>query len=215
MTRVLLVDDHAVLRESLAFVFDREPDFEVVAHAGSLAEAGGRLKGVDLAVLDLDLPDGFGTDLIEDLRAESPGALALVLTGLSEREQLALAIEAGAAGVIKKSRRVGEIIAAARRLRAGEHLLAPQDVIEAVRLTSQRRREDWGAREKLDKLTRREREVLWILAEGLGDREIAERLHVGRGTVRTHVESILAKLEVASRLQAIIFAARHGAVKIH
>ncbi len=214
MTRVLLVDDHPVLRESLAFMFDREPDFEVVGQAGSLAEACGKLGGVDLAVLDLDLPDGFGTDLIGDLRAESPGAVALVLTGLSECEQLALAIEGGAAGVIKKSGRIGEIVEAARRLRAGEYLLSPQEVIEAVRLTSQRRREGREAREKLDKLTPREREVLQVLAEGLGDREIAQRLHVGRGTVRSHVESILAKLEVSSRLQAVVFAARHGAVEI-
>lgn len=214
MIRVLLVDDHAVLREPLAFVFDKEPDFEVVGHAGSLAEARGMLKGVDLAILDLDLPDGLGTDLIEELQADNPRAMALVLTGISERAQLVLAIEAGAAGVLRKTARISEIVGAARKLCAGEYLLSQQEVVEAVRLAGRRRRESDEARAKLARLTPRERQVLAVLAEGLSDKEIAERLHVGVGTVRTHVESILAKLEVASRLQALVFAVRHGAVTI-
>ncbi|MBA2713376.1 MAG: response regulator transcription factor [Rubrobacteraceae bacterium] len=218
MIRVLLVDDHSAFREPFALLLDQEPDFEVVATAGSLCEARDALqatpRGIDLAVLDLDLPDGLGTDLIEDLRAKSPQAMSLVLTGLSERTQLALAIEAGVAGVIGKTSRVDEIVRAARKLCAGEPILTPQEVVEALRLTSHVRREESEARAKLGKLTPREREVLEVLAEGLGDKEIAERLHVGLGTVRSHVESILAKLEVASRLQALVFAVRHDAVKI-
>ncbi len=214
MIRVLLVDDHAALREPLAFVFDMEPDFEVVGSAGSLAEARGMLEGVDLAVLDLGLPDGLGTDLIGNLRAASPNAFALILTGLSDRAQLALAIEAGAAGVLKKSAGLEEIVGASRRLCEGASLLSPQEILEAIRFTGQKCREGGEARDRLAKLTPREREVLQVLAEGLGDREIAARLHVGQGTVRSHVESILSKLEVSSRLQALVFAVRHGAVKI-
>ncbi len=107
-----------------------------------------------------------------------------------------------------------EIVGAARKVCAGEPFLSAQEIVDALRLTSQRRQEEGEAQKKLDKLTPREREVLGVLAEGVGDREIAERLHVGLGTVRSHVESILAKLEVSSRLQILVFAVRHGAVKI-
>lgn len=215
MVRVLLVDDHAALREPLAFMFDRESEFEVVAQASSIEEARPNLRGVDLAVLDLDLPDGLGTELIEEIRAASPGAQVLILTGLSEESHLALAIEAGAAGVLSKTVRTSEIVGSARKLCSGEQLMSPHEVIEAVRLAARRRRAESKAQEKLERLTARESEVLKVLAEGLSDKEIAERLHVGRGTVRTHVESILSKLEVASRLQALVFAARHGAVDLH
>ena len=214
MIRVLLVDDHAALREPLAFMFERDPAFTVVAHAGSLEEAREVLAGVDLAVLDLDLPDGLGTDLIDELLESSPQAQILVLTGLSEKAQLATAIEAGAAGVLRKSARTTEIIEAARKLCAGGQLLSAQEVLEAVRLAARKRREDYEVRRKLSRLTSREKEVLEVLAEGLSDKEIALRLHIGRGTVRTHIESILSKLESASRLQALVFAARHGAIEI-
>lgn len=214
MVRVLLVDDHATLREPLAFMFDREPDFEVVAHAGSLAEARTMLEGVDLAVLDLDLPDGLGTELIEDLHTASPEAMVLVLTGLSERTQFALAIEAGAAAVLRKSSRINEIVDAARRLCEGEILLSPREVVEAMQIIGRRRRTEAEAQAKLGKLTPREKDILQALGKGLGDKEIARFLHISPGTVHSHMARILAKLEVESRLQALIFVLRHGVVEI-
>src|SRR5947209_8389614 len=99
----------------LTFVFDSEPDFEVVAQAGSLAEARGMLEGVHLAVVDLDLPDGDGTDLIGEVRAANPHGLVLVLTASAEREVHARAVEAGAAAVLHKSVHVEEITDTARR----------------------------------------------------------------------------------------------------
>jgi len=143
-----------------------------------------------------------------------PRAAALVLSGLTERAQLARAIEAGAAGVMHKTTPIGDLLEAVRRLRADEQLLSQQDVIEALRLVVRERESEREARAAIDQLTPREREVLRALAEGLGDKEIAERLHVGTGTVHTHVTSILAKLEVSSRLQALVFAMRHGVVTI-
>ncbi len=116
MNRVLLVDDHATFREPLAFMFEREPDFEVVAQAGSLTEARCVLEGADLAVVDLDLPDGDGTELLGELRSANPRGMVLVLTASSEREAHARAVEAGAAGVLHKSVRIGDVIEAARRL---------------------------------------------------------------------------------------------------
>ena len=215
MIRVLLVDDHATFRESLAFMFDREPELTVVAQAGSLAEARGMLEGVDVAVVDLDLPDGDGTELIGELRAVNPRGMVLVLTASADREAHGRAVEAGAAGVLHKSARIGDLIDAVRRLAAGENLISPAEVVELLGLAGHRRQRDLEARRAIERLTTREREVLQALAEGLSDKEIAEHLHIGVGTVRHHFVGIFNKAGVHSRLQALVFAARHSLVKIH
>jgi DNA-binding NarL/FixJ family response regulator len=216
--RVMLVDDHTTFRQPLAFMLGSEPDIAVVAQAESLSEAGEILENgdleVDVAIVDLDLPDGSGTEFIRDLRRLRPRAAALVLSGLTEQAQLAQAIEAGAAGVMHKTTPIGDLLEAVRRLHADEQLLSQEEVIEALRLVVCERETEREARAAIDQLTPREREVLRALAEGLGDKEIAERLHVGTGTVHTHVTSILAKLEVSSRMQALVFAVRHGVVSI-
>ena len=216
--RMMLVDDHASFRQPLAFMLEREPDLTVVAQADSLAKAreilGDAELAVDVAMVDLELPDGSGVEFIDELHEARPRTLALVLSAYSDRVLLARAIEAGAAGVIHKSSRLNDIVNAVRRLHAGEQLLSQQEVIEAVRLVSRQRREDREAELVAGKLTRREQEVLQALAEGLSDKEIAARLYVGVGTVRTHIASILAKLEVQSRLQVLVFAVRHGLVQI-
>ena len=214
MNRVLLVEDHATFREPLAFMFGREPEFEVVAQAGSLAEARGMLEGIDLAVVDLDLPDGDGTELIGELRDVNPRGMVLVLTASADREAHARAVEAGAAGVLHKSVRVGEVVGAARRVVAGESMLSTDEVIELLRLAGRRRERGREAERAVEQLTPRELQVLQALADGLSDREISERLHVGVGTVRNHLVSIFAKLKVNSRLQALVFALRHGVVEI-
>jgi DNA-binding NarL/FixJ family response regulator len=214
VNRVLLVDDHATFREPLAFMFDREQDFEVVAEAGTLAEARGLLEGVDLAVVDLDLSDGDGTELIGELRAANPRAMVLVLTASSEREAQARAVEAGAAGVLHKSARIREVIDAARRLTAGEEILSTDEIVELLRLASRQRERDYEAQRAVDQLTPREREVLQALGEGMSDKEIAKRYHIGVGTVRNHIVSIFGKLGVHSRLQALVFAVRRGVVEI-
>ena len=208
MQRLLLVEDHASFRQTLALVFDQEPDFEVVAQAGSLAEARRVLDGIDLAVVDLSLPDGNGTELIGELRAANPHGMVLVLTASAQRGAYARAVEAGAARVLNKSASIKDVIEASRRLAAGETALSTD---ELVRLAGERDRETWSA---IENLTPREQEVLRLLAEGLSDKEIAERLYVGSGTVRTHVVSIFGKLGAHSRLQALVFAVRHGLVDI-
>ncbi len=214
MNRVLLVDDHATFREPLAFMFDREPDFEVAAEAGTLAEARGVLQGVDLAVVDLDLPDGDGTELIGELRTANPRGMVLILTASADREVHARAVEAGACGVLHKSVRIKDVIGAAQHVMAGEPLLSPNETIELLRLAGRRRERDYEAQRAVEQLTPREREVLQALAEGLSDKEIAERFHIGVGTVRNHIVSIFGKLGVHSRLQALVFAVRHGVVEI-
>jgi DNA-binding NarL/FixJ family response regulator len=199
-------------------MLEQEQDLTVIAQAGSVAEArraiGAADASVDVAVVDLGLPDGSGEELIPVLRAAYPRAAALVLTYFSDRERLAQAVEAGASGVLHKSASVEEVIEAVRRLHSGEQLLSLEDVFEALRLVDQERRKDREVWLSFEKLTDRELEVLQALSDGLSDREISERFHVGSATVRSHVTSILAKLGVASRLQALVLAVRHGLVKI-
>jgi two-component system nitrate/nitrite response regulator NarL len=196
---------------------EREPDLSVVAQAGTLDEACRALAGsveVDVAVVDLELPDGSGADFIKELRTSNPTTQALVLSALSERGRLARTIEAGAAGILHKSSPIREIVDAIRSLRSGEQLLSHQEVIEALRLVGRERSEAHAAQLMIAKLTSREREVLQALAEGLSDKEIAERLYIGTGTVHAHVTSLLSKLEVRSRLQALVFGVRYGLVEI-
>ena len=219
MTRVLLVDDHASARQPLAILLGHEPDLEVVAQAGSLAEARAALAGteVDVAVVDLGLPDGDGAELVKDVCAANPDGAVLVLTAETDRRRLARAVEAGASGVLNKAAPLTEIIGAIHRLSAGESLLSPRellDLLDLLRLAGREREQDQSARVALARLTAREREVLQALADGMSDKEIAERLHVSGKTVKSHMVSILDKLGVASRLQALVFALRHGAVQI-
>jgi DNA-binding NarL/FixJ family response regulator len=214
VNRVLLVDDHATFREPLAFMFEREPEFEVVAQAGSLAEARRVLEGVDLAVVDLDLLDGDGSALIGELRAANPSGMVLVLTASAERGAHARAVEAGAAGVLHKSVRIKDVVGATRRLAAGEAILSTDEVVELLRLAGRQRERDYEAQRAVEQLTPRELEVLRALAEGLSDKEISEHFHIGVGTVRNHIVNIFSKLGVHSRLQALVFAVRHGVVEI-
>jgi DNA-binding NarL/FixJ family response regulator len=216
MRRILLVEDHASFRQTLAFVFDQESEFEVVAQAGTLTEARQAMDGVeaDLGVIDLALPDGEGTDLIEELREVNPDFAALVLTASLERTEYARAVEAGAAGILHKSADVDEILDATRRLGEGETLLSEDELIELLRLAGQYREEEVEARASIEQITPREREVLQKLAEGLSNKEIAASLHMSVDTERTHMMNILNKMGVHSRLQALVFAARHGLVEI-
>jgi DNA-binding NarL/FixJ family response regulator len=216
MRRILLVEDHASFRQTLAFVFDQQPEFEVVAQAGTLAEARRAMDGseADLGVIDLTLPDGEGTELIEELREANPDFAALVLTASLERMEHARAVEAGAAGILHKSADVDEILDATRRLGEGETLLSEDELIALLRLAGQNREEVVEARASIEQITPREREVLQKLAEGLSNKEIAARLHMSVDTERTHMMNILNKMGVHSRLQALVFAARHGLVEI-
>ena len=214
MIRVLLVDDHASVRQALASVFERELDCTVVAQAGSLAETRQVLVGFDVAVVDLDLPDGDAMELIRELRDANPQGMVLALMASNNRKQFARAVEVGAAGVLPKSVRISDIIGALRRLSAGEQLHSPQELVELLRFASRQREQDRDAQAALARLTPRERDVLQALAEGLNDKEIAQRLYISTETARTHMVNILGKLGVGSRLQALVFAVRHGAVTI-
>ena len=145
----------------------------------------------DLGVIDLTLPDGEGTELIEELREANPDFAALVLTASLERTEHARAVEAGAAGVLHKSADVDTILDATRRIGEGETLLSEDELISLLRLAGQNREEAVEARASIEQITPREREVLQMLAEGLSNKEIAARLHMSVDTERTHMMNIL------------------------
>ena len=213
--RVGLVEDHSMVRQALAFVLERDAGFEVAAQAGSVAEAREISSEVDVAIVDLGLPDGDGTEVIKELRAKNPKIITLVLSATSDRTQLARAVEAGAAGLLHKSTPLEGVAQAVRRLLAGEALIAMDEVIEFLRLAGREREKEYRERLGVQQLTPREKEILQALAEGLNDRQIAQRLHISFETERNHMTNIFAKLGVESRLQAILFAVRRGIVDIH
>jgi DNA-binding NarL/FixJ family response regulator len=215
--RVLLVDDHASTREALASTFEGE-GFEVVGQAGSLAEARQLLEElqqpIDVAVLDLELQDGYGGDLIEELREKNPQAQALVLSASLDHADTARAVEQGAEGVLNKTAHLDELVEAVRRLRAGERLMPLEEVVGLLRYAGRAREHEYEARQAIEKLTPREIEVLQALAEGLDSEGIAEKLHISVGTQRNHMSSILSKLGIHSQLQVLVFAVRYGLVEI-
>jgi DNA-binding NarL/FixJ family response regulator len=212
--RVLIVDDHAAFRESLGYVFENQPDLHVVAEAGTLAEARDIRADADVALIDLSLPDGSGVEFIRELRSACPETAVVVLTAAEDSVILAEAVEAGAEGVLQKSLGIPEIIHAVRRIAGGEWLLSPAEVVQMFRDSDEQRTRDREGQRALERLTPREREVLEFLAEGLSDKEIAQRLGVSPDTARNHMVSILGKLGVESRLQALVFAVRHHAITI-
>jgi DNA-binding NarL/FixJ family response regulator len=211
---LLLVEDHAVFRQALALAFGLDSSLNVVHEAGSVAEGMGFLNGIDVAVVDLDLPDGFGSTLIAEMHSVNPRAEALVLTASRDQVSIARAIEAGAAGVLHKSTPLNEIVAAVKKIAAGEALISRRELIEHIQLSRHQREAEQEMEATVARLTGRERDVLMALGEGLSDKEIAERLFVSKETVHTHMVNMMGKLGVDSRMQALIFALKAGLVTL-
>ena len=211
MIRLLIVDDHTSFRESLVFMLNLVDDLTVVAQAGSLdtARAAIRTTAIDIALLDLDLAGDRGLDLIHELRLYHPNAVAVILTGNMGTKSRALAVAAGAVGVLHKSTTIQEIVSAIRQAVAGEPLISPREAAELSRQGTMHHTSDAEGRTALQHLSRREQEVLRALAAGLDNQGIAERLFISSETVRSHIVRIYGKLGVDSRLQAVLFAVRH------
>ncbi len=215
MRHILLVEDHASFRQALVFFIERDLAPSNITQVGTLSEARPFLHDVDIAAVDLTLPDGDGVALIAELHAVNPRAKVLALTASVDPVLYGRAVEAGVAGVMHKSASIEDIIDALCRLAAGEWLLTPAEVVDLLRYVKQQRDQSREAQALLARLTSREREVLELLAQGLPSSEIAQRLYITIDTERTHMVNILMKLDVHSQLQALVFALRHGAVKIH
>ncbi len=214
MIRVLLVEDHASFRQALAFFLQRDGDIVVTGQAGSVAAARGLSADVDVAIVDLHLGDGDGADLVRELRAVNPSVTVVALSATSNLRHLARVVEAGAAGVLNKAAPIADIVEVVRRLAAGESLVTPREIMEFVGQDDGRRGDDEAGRVALAALTNREREMLQALADGLSDRQIAERLFISTDTVKRHMGNLFKKMGVDSRLQALVVAVRHDAVTI-
>ena len=212
MIRVALIDDHTAFRGALAFMLGMQGDITVVGEAGSLREAEEMLAGgpVDVALVDLDLAGEDGTGLIHSLRSRHPDAVAVVLTGNTRPESRAMAVAAGAVGVMHKSTSIADVVAAIRQVATGQPLIGPAEAVELLREAVTLQSRSGEGRRALESLTPREADVLRALAAGLDNQAIAERLYISHETVRSHVVRILRKLGVDSRLQAVLFALRHG-----
>lgn len=200
---VLLVDDHDLVRQGLRRAFEREDDFEVLGEASTVAEAQ-RLAGEtrpDIAVVDIRMPDGSGLDVVSAMRRARRDVGIVVVTMYDDDEHLFAAIEAGASAFVSKAVAASDVIAAARHAAARPLSFVAADLAGAMR----RRMNPTGPQ-----LTRREREVLDLLAEGIGVSGIAGRLYISESTTKTHVARLYDKLGATNRAQAIMAAVRAG-----
>ena len=200
---VMLTDDHELIREGLRRAFEREEDLEVVAEAASVAEAiavGCKITP-DVAIVDLRLPDGNGLDIVRALRSHSIDMGIVVLTMYAGDTQLFDALEAGASAFVPKSAPAEEIVAAARHAAAAPQSFTSADLADAMK----RRMSPQGPQ-----LSPREREVLVLLADGLGVAQISRKLFISESTTKTHISKLYEKLGAANRAQALMTALKLG-----
>jgi two-component system response regulator DevR len=206
MTRVVLVDDHEIVRRGLKELLQDE-GFDVIGEAGNAEEALIRVRALrpDVAILDARLPDGSGIDVCRDVRSADPSIACLILTSYDDDDALFAAIMAGAAGYVLKQVHGTDLVDAIRRVAAGQSLLDPAVTTRVL----ERLREGPRRDPRLASLTDQERRVLDLVAEGLTNRQIGTRLGLAEKTVKNYVSSLLAKLGLASRTQAAIYATQH------
>jgi DNA-binding NarL/FixJ family response regulator len=204
---VFLLDDHEIVRRGLRDLLEAEGDIEVVGEAATQQTAVDRVHALDpdVAVLDVRLEEGNGVEACREIRSRHPRTACLILTSFSDDEALFQAIMAGAAGYVLKQIRSADLVDAVRRVAAGQNLLDP--VVTARVLERLRRGPEQD--ERLARLTEQERKVLDLLAEGLTNREIGERLHLAEKTIKNYVTALLSKMGMARRTEAAVYAVRH------
>jgi DNA-binding NarL/FixJ family response regulator len=206
--RLLVVDDHEVVRQGLVSLLDRRSGFEVVAQAGSVAEsiaAAGRFEP-DLVIMDVRLPDGSGIEACREIRAARPETRVIMLTSYPDEEAVLSAIIAGASGYLLKQIRGRDLVSALEAVGRGESLLDPavtEKVLERVR-----RMASGADTDELADLTAQERKILLLVAEGKTNKEIAGDVFLSDKTVKNYVSSILSKLNLQRRTQAAAFVAK-------
>lgn len=212
--RILLVDDHAVVRAGLRMIIQSRPGMQIVGEAGNRQDALALAasESPDIILLDLDLGGESGMSLIADLNAAATDARVIILTGLRDTEAHRQAVLAGAMGIVKKEKAAEVLISAIERVCAGDAWLDPSLVAGVLtEMTGAgKTRKDDPETEKIATLTNREREVVALVGEGIKNKEIANRLFISETTVRHHLTSIFDKLSVADRVELLIYAYRHG-----
>jgi len=211
--RVLLVDDHQLLTDSLARLLAAEPDIEIVGIGASVADAKQLAqKRMDVVLMDYRLPDGTGADATRAIKARWPSARVVMLTAVQDDETVLESIQAGADGYLTKDRAVDDVVATVRSARAGETLL-PRSVILGIAQRVAGARDRQAERAPIEPLTARELEVLQALAEGMTTPDICAKLFISRNTLRTHVQNIMMKLHVHSKLEAVTVGLRHRIIE--
>jgi two-component system, NarL family, response regulator DevR len=208
MIRVMLVDDHEVVRKGLRAMLDDLDDIQVVAEAASANEAVHRARASrpDVVVMDVRLPDRSGVLACRDIRAGQPEVAVLMLTSFSDDQALFDSIMAGAAGYVLKQIRGNDLVEGIRRVAAGESLLDPA---VTARVLDRVRNPKGDVDSRLARLTPTEERILELVAEGQTNRQIGERIHLAEKTVKNYVSTILSKLEVSRRAEAAAYLVSH------
>jgi DNA-binding NarL/FixJ family response regulator len=210
--RVLFVEDHQLLADALAAMLAREPDMQVVGIAGTVADAKIMAREqLDVVLMDYRLPDGTGAEATRAIKARWPAARVVMVTALTDDETLLESIQAGADGYLTKDRAAEDVVTAVRAAHAGETLLPRSVIVEIARRVALAR-ERGDERRVVEPLTPRELEILRALTEGMSTPEICERLFIAPNTLRTHVQNIMGKLRVHSKLEAVAFALKYRLV---
>ena len=202
---VLLVDDHELIRQGLRRAFERDGEFEVIGEAGTCADAL-RLLGLltpDVVVFDVRLPDGSGIDAAREARGAYPDLGIVILTMYAGDEQLFEALDAGASAFVPKNAPSEDVVAAARHAASSPHAFTASDLAEAMK----RKLSPTGPQ-----LSPREKEVLGLLADGLGVAQISRQLYISESTTKTHISKLYEKLGAGNRAQALMSALRLGLI---
>ncbi|HWS44615.1 MAG TPA: response regulator transcription factor [Acidimicrobiia bacterium] len=204
--RVFLLDDHEVVRRGVRELLEAQDDFEVVGEAATAEEGLSRIPPTqpDVAIVDMRLPDGNGVEVCRDVRSRDSRIQCLILTSFADDEALFDSIMAGAAGYLLKQIKGTDLVDAIRRVASGQSLLDPEVTARVLERLRKGPEED----ERLARLTDQERKILDLIAEGLTNRQIAERIFLAEKTVKNYVSNLLAKLGMERRTEAAVFAAR-------
>lgn len=211
-TRVFLVDDHEIVRRGIANIIDAERDLEVVGEASTVQQALGRVAATlpDLVVLDVRLPDGNGIDLCRSILSAHPDMRCIMLTAYDDDQASYAAVLAGASGYVLKDIRGQKLIESIRAVAAGRTLITravTDKVVDALTARARAQAPSPSVPDAPD-LTLRERQVLGLIADGLTNRQIGERLDLAEKTVKNYVSGLLAKLGMERRTQAAVYGAR-------
>jgi DNA-binding NarL/FixJ family response regulator len=204
--KVFLLDDHEIVRRGVRELLETVDDFEVVGEAGTAEEGLSRIPPTkpDVAIIDMRLPDGNGVEVCREVRSREPEVQCLILTSFADDEALFDSIMAGAAGYLLKQIKGTDLVDAIRRVASGQSLLDPEITARVLERLRKGDEED----ERVARLTDQERKILDLIAEGMTNRQIAERLFLAEKTVKNYVSNLLSKLGMERRTEAAVFAAR-------
>jgi two-component system response regulator DegU len=213
--RVLIAEDHRTFAEALQRVIDLEKGLQVVTIADNGKEAVDLVveNHPDVVLMDVEMPDLDGIQATRKIRQASPNTQVVMLSAHHDDTLVARAVEAGAAGYLNKTHSVGEVADAVRAAADGEELIDAEEVGRVLTILRRRREEDADSQSRVQRLTPRQIEILQNMADGMSSEQIARSLGISPQTLRTHVQNILTRLKVHSKIEALALAIRHGQVR--